>query len=306
MVVNVMKIGVVHLIRRRNGLAPFQRFLESYKAHPAGQEHDLVLIFKGFSSEKQTRPYDSLLTAIPHRRMYISDRGYDLGAYIKAVENFDYDYFFFLNSFSRIQFDNWLVNFYRGLTIQGVGLSGATGSFESISANFRRRDEMLSKLSFAGRLRFLFNYVADAPTRTQGFLRLSAWGLRALGLWDIARLFPDFPNSHIRTNAFMASRQVLTRLRIGPLWLKFSTYLLESGYESITKQVAAAGLRAVVVAGTGQVYEREEWPNSATFRQQDQENLMVADNQTDFYATADLGYRTELSRRAWGDQASLG
>jgi len=30
------EVGVVHLVRRKNGIAPFARFLASYREHPAG------------------------------------------------------------------------------------------------------------------------------------------------------------------------------------------------------------------------------------------------------------------------------
>ena len=100
---SVSEIGVVHLIRRRNGLKPFQRFMETYRAHPAGVEHDLLLVFKGFRSENQSKEYEPMLTGIPHRRLYVSDAGYDLGAYLKAARHFDYTYYCFLNSFSQNQ-----------------------------------------------------------------------------------------------------------------------------------------------------------------------------------------------------------
>lgn len=303
---SVSDIGVVHLIRRRNGLPPFQRFLETYRAHPAGVAHDLLLVFKGFRSESQTEDYESLLTGIPHRRLHISDAGYDLGAYLKAARYFDYSYYCFLNSFSQIRCDNWLAHLYRALMIPGVGLAGATGSFESFSANSRWRDQKLSGLGFADRMRFLAGHVASAPTRIQGFLRFAAWILRALGIWNIARFFPGFPNAHIRTNAFMVSRQALARLRTGPMWFKFSTYMLESGYESVTNQILASGLRPVIVDGSGAVYEREAWPFSKTFRHSTQENLMVDDNQTEAYANAAPDYQAELSRRAWGEPGNQG
>jgi hypothetical protein len=76
--------------------------------------------------------------------------------------------------------------------------------------------------------------------------------------------------------------------------------MLESGYESVTNQILASGLRPVIVDCNGMVFEREEWPFSKTFRQSNQENLMVNDNQTEAYSTADTVYRAELSRRAWG------
>src|SRR5665213_1673531 len=44
---------VVHLVRAANGIEPFRAFLESYVRHPAGLQHELVLLFKGFSSDRE-------------------------------------------------------------------------------------------------------------------------------------------------------------------------------------------------------------------------------------------------------------
>lgn len=296
-------IGVVHLIRRKNGTETFKRFLETYQAHPAGVDHDLVLIFKGFKSEEDAREYDPLLSDLPHRRLYIPDSGYDLGAYFKVVRQFEYDYFCFFNSFSRILADNWLANLYRAISIPGVGLAGATGSFETFNENSRRRAAMLAKLDLAGRLRYMWRHVAEAPTFAQRLLRFVAWIFRSAGIWRISVFFPGFPNAHIRTTAFMAPRDVLQRLHVGPLWLKFFNFQLESGHRSITNQIYAMGLRALIVDARGRTYEKNDWPESATFRQSAQENLMVADNQTEAYMTADPAYRAELATRAWGDLA---
>jgi hypothetical protein len=63
------------------------------------------------------------------------------------------------------------------------------------------------------------------------------------------------------------------------------------------------GLRPLVVGRNGEAYEKERWHLADTFRQGSQENLLVADNQTDRYAQADAATRAELSRCAWGEHA---
>ena len=85
-------IAVVHLVRRQNGLAPLDRFLVSYRAHPAGAAHELVILFKGFRGDGGTRAHDALLEGLPHRRLFVSDRGFDLSAYLTAVERLEYEY----------------------------------------------------------------------------------------------------------------------------------------------------------------------------------------------------------------------
>jgi hypothetical protein len=68
-------------VRRQNGLAPLDRFLVSYRAHPAGAAHELVILFKGFRGDGGTQGHDALLEGLPHRRLFVSDRGFDLNPY---------------------------------------------------------------------------------------------------------------------------------------------------------------------------------------------------------------------------------
>jgi hypothetical protein len=127
--------------------------------------------------------------------------------------------------------------------------------------------------------------------------------LRVAGVWRPTRDFPPFPNPHLRTNAFMASRDVLRRVKRGPLRLKLSAYKFESGKDSLTNQVRAMGLRVLVVGQDGEGYDPENWHLSNTFWQSREENLLVADNQTELYMSADPVTRAELAQYAWGDRA---
>lgn len=47
-----MSVAVVHLVRAKNGIAPFRSFLQSYARKSVGLPHDLVIVFKGFYRKK--------------------------------------------------------------------------------------------------------------------------------------------------------------------------------------------------------------------------------------------------------------
>jgi len=256
----VSGIAVAHLVRRQNGLAPLQRFLDSYRRHAAGVEHELVLLFKGFG-EHVPADYARAAAGIPHQRMLLPDRGFDLQPYFAAVAAFNHEYFCFLNSFSRILAPDWLAKLRAPLASGTVGLVGATGSCESLAA-------------------------LPAPKR-----------------WITRRYFPPFPNHHVRTNAFMTARAVLTRVTLRPMLFKFFALASESGKHGLTAQLARLGLEALVVDRHGIAYARDRWHVSNTFRQSLQEDLLVSDNQTDAYASADTNGRARLSRLAWGEWA---
>lgn len=296
-------VAVVHLVRRQHELAPLKRFLASYRDHPAGVAHDLVILFKGFRGEGGTQGHDSLLEGLPHRRLFVPDRGFDLNTYFVAVERLDYDYFCLLNSYSRILDGGWLEKLCRWIRLADVGLVGATGSWQSIARRYTSHQPRMNALSPVARFR---TRVALAlRDRSPGALLRGATlrALRLAGIWRPAHDFPSFPNYHLRTNAFMGSRQTLRRVRLGPMRMKLSAYKFESGKDSLTNQVLKLGFRVLVVGRDGEGYEPERWHLSNTFWQSREENLLVADNQTEAYLAAEPAARAELAQYAWGEFA---
>jgi hypothetical protein len=98
----------------------------------------------------------------------------------------------------------------------------------------------------------------------------------------------------------MLDRLALVEMGLEQAADKHATYLLESGRQSITRRIQERGLRATVVGCDGQIYDVEAWPDSHTFRSGDQENLLVADNQTQDYQMASSRRRRRLARDSWG------
>ncbi len=178
------EIGVVHLVRRKNGPEPFERFLVSYRKYPAGMPHDLILIFKGFSSGRGTQVYDRLLADVPHRRMYLADYGFDLRPYFKAVAMLEHRYLCFLNSFSRILDDDWLAKLHRWASADGVGMVGTTASYQSFSSDSVERRLMLDKMNFSESLKWRISHIFKDPKPNLVVQRTSAWLLGALGIWN--------------------------------------------------------------------------------------------------------------------------
>ena len=287
-------VGVVHLVREANGLAPLERFIASYREQPAGHAHELILVCKGFPGRLPAE-YERALEGVAYRTLHVADRGFDLAPYFAATRRFEHRYFCFLNSFSRPLAAGWLEILHRCASAPGVGLVGATGSYQS----FAQSSEERRRLGTRARLR----HVARGGSPAMVAQRTGAWVLGGLGLWKPARHFPAFPNYHIRTNAFMASKDVLLRIRVRPILFKLSAFLLESGRSGLTRQVMAMGLRALVVDRAGRAFDKESWHLANTFRQSRQEDLLVEDNQTVAYEHAQPEERGNLSRIAWGEFA---
>ncbi len=102
-----------------------------------------------------------IFDGLPFEAIETDDLSFDLGAYADALRSVGEDHICFLNTNSEINAPFWLAKLLRNLDTPGVGMVGATGSFES--------------------------------------------------LHYINRLFPAYPNPHLRTNAFAMRRSTPRR-----------------------------------------------------------------------------------------------
>lgn len=300
---------VVHLVREANGRDPFERFLDSYRCHDAGAAHRLVLLFKGFADEASARPYRELAGGLDAEALFVDDSGFDLTAYLVAASRLSAASYCFLNSFSVVLADGWLAKLHAALSQPGVGLVGATGSwgssFSYLMYDLRLPSGYRAVYPDRGRTRTGFRRL-DQVRREGEALRLGVVGRKWRTARDMAALaagFPPFPAHHVRTNGFMIDAATLAALDTSPLRTKTHAYRLESGRRSITRQVEQAGLKALVVGRDGVAYPTADWPESETFWQASQSNLIVDDNQTQQYSGGDPELRDLLSRYAWGERA---
>jgi GT2 family glycosyltransferase len=277
-------IGLVHLVWVPLGPDPLRAFLRSYQEHPAGADHELVIVLNGAglpaTAESEVSPSLSRelllaeLEGTTHRLIVLEQPVLDLAAYHLAAEQLDHARLCFLNSYSAILADGWLAHLVGAAELPGVGVAAATGSWES-QAEWAR-----------GRMR-------DWP--------------RQLSAVRVPRRdYPRFPNPHIRTTAFTLERSLALELGLNRAHDKRAAYLLESGWRSITRQLQERGLRAVVVGRDGHAYEAPEWARSRTYRSGEQDNLLVADNRTGDWQSASRRVRRSLSRDAWGEPEPAG
>lgn len=271
-------IRVVHLVRAKNGLPPFDRFLASFRRTRCDESFELGVIFKGFGSGDELAPYRERLAGLAFRELNTWDYGYDIRAYFRAADAFEETRLCFVNSFSEILDERWLDKLAAGLNEPGVGAAGATGVWFSF---FSQWSEL---------------YRIQPP---------KAWSRRALK-WAMIQfsrtLHAPFPNPYLRTNAFIIRRETMLRLRRPWVFTKFGAYRFEGGKHCLTRQLAAMGLRVVVVGRDGIAYRQQEWDKSNTLWQGDQGNLLVRDNQSALYDRADEGTRAYHRYIAWGGE----
>lgn len=329
-------ICVTHLVRAQNELSAFRDFIESYRLHFPAMPHVLVIVFKGFDAASDLVPFEDILKGLPHHSLTIPDEGFDITAYFKAAEAFEYEYHLFLNSFSVIQDAEWLSKYYEYARRPDVGTVGATGSWQSLYSGVRFKwgrpsayDAVMSDLEGElhrglpvlfelskelrsqidcsplpqrwAKLAYYYGLVAPYYFAVN-YTRASCERLRELRLYPRTQ-FDSFPAPHLRTNAFMIRRDVMLRLKRWNMTRKVDAFRFESGKGSMSNQILRMGLKILVVGRDGHAYLPDEWPNSETFRQGSQRNLLVSDNHTRSYENADSLQRQVLSRLAWGNQA---
>ena len=257
-------IRVVHLVWAPLGIEPLERFVASYRRHPAGAEHGLLVLLNGFGSREALAPARAALDGLDHDELYLPRPTQDLAAYGDVARETAGGELCFCNSYAEPLADAWLAKLTSALSAPGVGMVGATGSWES--------------------------GVTPAP-----FYMKPGRALR----------HRRFPSPHLRTNAFVLSAALAAELRWGPVRTKGQAWAVENGRRSLTNQVLGRGLGVRVVDRDGSAHDIPDWPASRTFRSHEQEQLLVADNQTREYASATPARRRALARLAWGDGVIL-
>lgn len=272
-------IGVVHLVWVPAGLAPLERFLASYQAHPGGIAHDLLVIFNGQRGAWELAPFEALLKDVPHIPLLNYPATQDLTAYHRAARCATQSTLCFLNSYTELRDADWLAKLYAQHEREGVGVVGASGSWESFVPPLTHERRRLAERGLFGRAR--------------GHLRL---------LSQCAR-YPAFPNPHIRTNGFLISRDLLLQLKGMTPRSKAEAWRFENFRHNMTRQIQARGLRPLVVGKDGAGYEIDDWPRSNTYRQGDQSNLLLTDNRTQDYDEATNAERCSFWIWAWREQA---
>jgi hypothetical protein len=243
--------------------------------------HRLVILYNAFDGGASRAPYERALEGVEHDALVLPRPVQDLPAYLAAARALASEYACFLNSYSEPLAPDWLAKLYAHATRPGVGLVGASGSWES-------------------------HYSILA-----GLLRRYGRGPRALAgyAWDwsrvrrAAQVYDPFPNHHVRTNGFMLRRELMLALRWPTIRTKADALAFESGRNGLTRQIEARGLGTLVVGRDGRGFAPADWWRSGTYRCGDQGNLLVADNRTRQFGdfdTLDGATKAQVFANTWG------
>lgn len=276
-------VCVAHLVWGPLGINPFKRFVSSYREKGAGGvPHRLLVIFNGLRNQEELSAYRRELEGLRFDSLVLPRAVFDIQAYYAAAESISEEYVCFLNSYSVLLDEEWLQKLYGKIVEPGVGIVGATASYQSLYSSVK-----LSMHSIDGHY---------TPRRIAG----EAW--RRLILSRYKSYFHPFPNPHLRTNAFVMKRELMLTVKRGRLRTKMDTIRFESGKQGLTRQIEAMGLKPLVIGRNGQAYEKERWFESETYKSGTQSNLLVSDNRTEQFREADAEERRLMITNAWGEE----
>lgn len=276
-------ISVIHLIWLPYGVELFRQFIDSYVKFSSGCKHTLLLVFNGVNNATDTAIYHGYVkkNGITYSSFNIST-GQDLECYFIAAQKVNTDFIMVLNSFSVILHHNWLKLYIDNLTDPKTGVVGSSASNQSYYSSVFQKNVY----SWEKDKEFSYNF------------RKYKLFVKALLYWRF--LFKPFPNPHIRTNAFMIKRTLFLELKHKPFVSKFAAYQFESGRKGFTEQLKKMGYSALVVDKNGKPCKEQDWKSSSTFWINNQENLLIADNQTSIYTAATIAEKKRMTWLAWG------
>jgi hypothetical protein len=337
---SAMDTAVVYLARRKEGLEPLRRFVDTYGKTAAGVQHDLIVIYKGFEWSLRAprigvdqylarRHARSVLRPIERGSVTVTDEMLDIGAYLVAARAFQqYRFFCFLNTFSEVVADDWLKKLRDAIDSESVGIVGATASWESLYDSFF----FLNKAAWLAGGRVPPNRIFSEQLKSTFAIHSAKWFadsqalpagaplsydceldgaydrywqslLKSGGYADYEH-WPRFPNPHLRSNGFMIRRDNLLQTFSEVAPTKLAALQFESGPLSLTNAVLASSRRVLLIGKNG-TYDIDQWPRSNIFRSGMQENLIISDNQTrDFDAESPLG-KVAYSLMSWGPKHTI-
>lgn len=186
--------ALVYLARgaESDHLDRFARFIDSYGRVESGHPHMLYVIYKGYRNDAALGIARRRFAVFDHVPLFLKDDSFDIGAYAEVASVLTEDTVCFLNSNVEITTDRWLGKLKAGLDLAGVGIVGASGSFESLGH---------SRNAY-------FRPAPNVHLRSNVFMMRRALAVEILGSFRIASKIDAFM---AESGADSVTRQVLRR-----------------------------------------------------------------------------------------------
>ncbi len=274
-------VGVVYLYYVPFGIDQLRDFLKSYNKFKPKIIHDLIILVVGkFDKNDNNLLEDYIHSYKIKAKIIISPEKFDIGSYFYVSNVIENKYVLFLNSYSRFNHSDWLEKLCSSISGENVGVVGCTGAWSDFGGNHLYHGKNLINRIYSWII-FRFNF------------------------------YPKI-GPHLRTNAFIIERKLFCNLEYcfpRPSWFfyfiygfkesKLKTFCFEHGMNSMTNQLLLKGYKVLIVGKNEIEYPIDKWINSDTFWIGGQENLLIDDNQTQYYRLASALKKNEFTKKAW-------
>lgn len=273
------KVAICYLMRNsKNSFEYLNIFIKSYNLFYPEEAHSLYIIFKGFD-ESKLKQIKKKLANVNFRSIIVPDLNFDLGSYLISSYKINESYILFLNSYSKIEYKDWLKNLFRTIKKPNVGIAGCSASYGS------------PKNLIFPRVYFSITEIVMFPIRVINRVLKSLVYLN----------FKYPPNPHLRTNAFIIKKKIFQNyfLTTGIPIKKTDALKIESGKFSLTNYIFSLGMDVLVVGKNAKVYNKNNWFKSKTFYCCYQKNLMVSDNQTRLFCKLNNPSKLRATYDVW-------
>tara|TARA_B100000579_G_C22825950_1_gene853137 strand:- start:412 stop:1221 length:810 start_codon:yes stop_codon:yes gene_type:complete len=264
-------ILVVYLISIYDDRKNLKKFIDHYKQHDPGVDHELLICFKNFNKNDPIFEIQELKELKFTKFFdYKNYNDYDWGSYRRIASNFEDKIIFFMNCHSFPIVNNWLKIFidnYRPKTLLGPGASNESMVQSALNG-------IHSNKKFKSFLYALSNFVD----------------------------FPLFPNPHIRSNCFMLSSKDFLNLKLSNKYRfnKKGTWINESGRNGMTNQLKKKNFKVFVVNAEGKLFDEKNWIKSSTYALNNQKKLIVSDKFSRIYEELSEEEKFKYTKLVWG------
>lgn len=259
-----MTIAIVYLIHKNDDIKRLDNFLDSFKGFQIPSSWKLHILFKGFSSKPLSEiAHGELSRFLGLQTHLVPNRGFDLESYRWFVKKNPYDHYLFLSS-SSLFTQQKSIEILESLPRDSTNsFYFSLGSRISLATNKLVMLE-LKHLFLQGQIpdQFLQRYSKMFIGRKLRIIRSITFKINNLGIFRLTRglislyfktlktissiryrNFPKFPNPHIRTTGFYVDRETFSCLQYGFQFSKKRAHLLESGSQSILRQLLQKGTK---------------------------------------------------------------
>ena len=286
-------IDVIYLARGVDwGLNAAKTFIESYKKHPAGYPHHLIIAAKAWNTmPEEYQELKRLAEELNAIVIDLPDDGFEFTAYYRCALNLHSDFILCMTSSSVIQADNWLEKFAQKINdnklLKMIGTCGSWAptpkydmiEWSQLKKQYTKKDLKYYYDKYLYKIKCLLQYI------------------------KYKNQFSNFPNYHIRTNAFIIDRNLYIEYfnqKHKPK-TKMDCYCYESGKFSLTNYICSNNYKLGILGKDNILYNKKDWNKSRTFCAQDTSNIIIRDKYDTYFKNLSSIKRCIYEKIIWGE-----